>query len=154
MRREPGDWNHLLRLAALGVVAALAFVALRAVAIPASFGQYGHYRGDAIAEARTLPVRHGARADCTTCHDDVAAAQKAAVSRHAPIGCETCHGPLAAHVDDPTSMTPPAVDAAALCIRCHARAPGRPARVPQVIVAEHAGDEPCGTCHTAHVPRP
>lgn len=154
MRRNPGDWNHLWRLAGLGAVAVLAFVGLRAVAIPATFGQYGHYRGAAILEAREPPLHYAGRADCAACHDDVIAAQKTANSRHAALGCETCHGPQLAHVEAPETTKPAALEIAPLCIRCHAKAPGRAARVPQVDVAEHAGGEQCNTCHTAHVPRP
>ena len=33
--------------------------------------------------------------------------------------CEACHGPLAKHADDPGSVTPPKLDTAVLCVRCH-----------------------------------
>ena len=40
------------------VIALVAFVLLRAAVVPKSFGQYGHYRGDAIAELAARPVAH------------------------------------------------------------------------------------------------
>ena len=44
------DAGHLFRLAAVFVVGGLAFVGVRALLVPKSFGEYGHYRGDALAE--------------------------------------------------------------------------------------------------------
>ena len=46
------DAGHIFRLAAVFVCGILVFVGVRAVLVPKSFGQYGHYRGDALAEER------------------------------------------------------------------------------------------------------
>ena len=43
---------HLTRLAAVLVAALLVFAFVRAEVVPDSFGQYGHYRGDSLAEMR------------------------------------------------------------------------------------------------------
>jgi len=43
------DIEHLVRLAAVMVIALVAFAILRTAVVPRSFGQYGHYRGAAIA---------------------------------------------------------------------------------------------------------
>ena len=43
-------------------------------------------------------------------------------------------------------------DSKVLCARCHAANVARPARFPQVEVAEHTGGEACTTCHAAHNP--
>ena len=58
------DIEHLVRLAVVLVIGLVAFVVLRAAVVPRSFGQYGHYRGDAIAEAAARPVAFAG-------HDDV-----------------------------------------------------------------------------------
>jgi hypothetical protein len=44
-------------------------------------------------------------------------------------------------------------DSKVLCARCHAPNVARPARFPQVDAAEHAGQEACIACHTAHNPK-
>ena len=58
------DIEHLLRLAAVMLIAVVAFVVLRAAVVPKSFGQYGHYRGDAIAEVAARPVGHAGHEVC------------------------------------------------------------------------------------------
>jgi hypothetical protein len=71
---------------------------------------------------------------------------------HAAIRCEACHGPLAGHAADPAGKQAVRPDPRVLCARCHAANVARPARFPQVDVAEHAGGEACTTCHAAHNP--
>src|ERR1022692_2823703 len=44
------DAGHLFRLAAVFAVVGLALVGVRALLVPKSFGEYGHYRGNALAE--------------------------------------------------------------------------------------------------------
>ena len=43
------DIEHLVRLAAVMLIALAAFVIVRTAIVPKSFGQYGHFRGAAIA---------------------------------------------------------------------------------------------------------
>ena len=96
------------------------------------------------------PVAFAGRAACVECHSDVPDAMKG--GRHAAIHCEACHGPLAAHAGDPAEKKAVRPDSKILCARCHAANVARPARFPQVEVAEHAGGEACNTCHAAHNP--
>ena len=51
------DSAHLIRLAAVFILGAVVFVAIRAAVIPKSFGRYGPYRGDALTETMARPVR-------------------------------------------------------------------------------------------------
>ena len=51
------DLGHLLRFAGIFLAGALLFVGLRSWLVPKSFGQYGHYRGDAISEIAAKPIR-------------------------------------------------------------------------------------------------
>jgi hypothetical protein len=50
------DSGHLFRLAALYAVGTLTFLCIRGFLVPRSFGQYGHYRGNAIAEIAARPI--------------------------------------------------------------------------------------------------
>ena len=59
------DAEHLVRLAVAFAVVLLVFLLLREHFIPKSFGEYGHYRGDALAELSpnrfTMPVTRRAK---------------------------------------------------------------------------------------------
>jgi hypothetical protein len=146
-----GHREHLVRVAGLFVAGIVVFVALQALLIPKGFGLYGHYRAGALDDARARPIVYGGRAACLDCHADAADAAKG--SGHAGVRCEACHGPLAAHAGDPGAHAAKRPDPAVLCVRCHQQNVARPAGFPQKDRAEHAGDEPCTTCHVAHHPR-
>jgi hypothetical protein len=145
-----GHRGHLLRVAGLFAAGVLAFLVLQAFLVPKGFGVYGHYRAGALEENRVRPVAFAGRATCVECHSDVPDVMKG--GRHAAIHCEACHGPLAGHAGDPAEKKAVRPDSKVLCARCHAANVARPARFPQVEVAEHAGEEACTTCHAAHNP--
>lgn len=144
------DGEHLVRLAAVFLIAFLAFLGLRAVLVPKSFGQFGHYRGDALKEvASKKPVFAGQTA-CVDCHSDVLDVKKA--GKHAGVHCEACHGALARHAENPADVVPQLPDTAILCARCHQQNLAKPASFPQVDAKEHSGGEKCKTCHVPHDP--
>jgi len=145
------DTEHLVRLVVLIVVALVAFVILRAAVVPRSFGQYGHYRGDAVAETAARPIAFAGHDACEACHTDVVEQKKQ--GKHVVIACEACHGPLAKHADDPSSVTPPKLDTAILCARCHEANSAKPKGFPQVVTADHSGGIACDTCHQPHRPK-
>lgn len=142
---------HLIRLAAVLVAALLVFAFVRAEVVPASFGQYGHYRGDSLAENRNKKIAYAGRAACATCHEEVLTVLTK--TRHAAIGCETCHGPRAHHTEDPTITKGALPVASKLCVHCHEANPARPQAFRQVNSKEHSGGESCNTCHQAHAPK-
>ncbi len=144
------DSAHLTRLAAVVLLGAVAFVALRAAVIPKSFGRYGPYRGDALAEMMARPIRYAGHEACEGCHPDVLEIKSKGVHGH--VNCESCHGPLANHADDPASIKPVKPDVAQLCVRCHSQNPAKPSGFPQVVAKEHSQDLPCNTCHQPHSP--
>jgi len=72
---------------------------------------------------------------------------------HAHVACESCHGPLAKHAADPTTLTPPKIDVAVLCLRCHEADLAKPKTFPQVVSADHSGKVVCDTCHQPHSPK-
>jgi hypothetical protein len=143
------DTEHLVRFALLFVVAFVVFLVLRHMVVPKSFGQYGHYRGAAIAEIAARPTHFAGHETCETCHTDVL--QTKSSGKHANVNCEACHGPLANHAADP-SVLPPKVDVATLCIRCHTASAAKPKGFPQVDPEQHSAGVPCDTCHKPHSP--
>jgi transcription elongation factor Elf1 len=144
------DSGHLFRLACVFLVGILVFVVLRGFLVPRSFGQYGHYRGDAIREAADKPVVYAGHQVCETCHAEVLEVKDK--GKHARVACESCHGPLAAHADDPGSVQAEKLDTAVLCVRCHEASSSKPKWFPQVASADHSSGLPCETCHQPHSP--
>jgi len=143
------DTGHLFRFAALFVVGVTSILVVRAIVIPRSFGQYGHYRGAALKEIAKLPIKYAGHQACEVCHTDIVATKNA--GKHAGVNCEACHGPLAKHADDP-SIVPAKLDTATLCVKCHAASAAKPKGFPQVKADEHSGGLPCETCHQPHSP--
>ncbi|MDR3734913.1 MAG: multiheme c-type cytochrome [Acidobacteriaceae bacterium] len=143
------DASHLYRFAALFVIGFLVFWGVRGFVVPRSFGQYGHYRGNAISDVAGRPIHFAGHEACEACHADVVAVKS--TGKHAQLHCEACHGPLANHAADP-SITPPKLDTALLCVRCHEASAARPKNFPQVVSADHSNGLPCETCHQPHSP--
>jgi uncharacterized CHY-type Zn-finger protein len=144
------DAGHLLRLAAVFLVGVVVFLVARGLLVPRSFGQYGHYRGNAIAEIAAHPAVFAGHQTCETCHSDVLEVKQK--GRHARVNCEACHGALAKHAEDPGSVKPEKLQAAVLCARCHQANIAKPKQFPQVVPAEHSGGAACDMCHQPHSP--
>ncbi len=144
------DSGHLFRLASVFAVGILMFVVVRGFLVPRSFGQYGHFRGDAIHEIAAKPIVFAGHQACESCHADVLEVKDK--GKHARVSCESCHGALAAHADDPGSVQPEKLDTAVLCVRCHEANSAKPKWFPQVVSAEHSSGLPCDTCHQPHSP--
>lgn len=149
--------RHVVRVALVVVVAVAGVSIARGLLIPKSYGMYGAYRYDNVAEQmnRRVPAHRGPAA-CGECHSTEF--EKRAAGSHRTVSCEVCHGPLAFHVKDDGSVEAPAIDRSyALCARCHRKVEGRPAAFPQVVLEEHVPGalEPnvCITCHDPHSPK-
>ena len=145
------DIEHLVRLAVVAAVGVVTFFALRAAVVPRSFGQYGHYRGDALGEVAARPISFAGHEVCEACHTEIA--EQKNQGKHVVVACESCHGALAKHAEDPASMKPRKLDTAVLCARCHEANSAKPKDFPQVATAEHAGGLACDTCHQPHKPK-
>ena len=143
------DAGHLLRFGLLFVFAFVVFLMLRHVVVPKSFGQYGHYRGAAIAEIAAKPIHYAGHDACETCHTDVQQVKSSGV--HAHVNCEACHGPLSRHAEDP-SVQPAKLNTAVLCVGCHAASAAKPATIKQVDAEQHSTGLACETCHKPHSP--
>jgi uncharacterized CHY-type Zn-finger protein len=144
------DAEHLIRLAGAFVIGFAIFLLLRAYFVPKSFGEYGHYRGNALAELSHKPISYAGHQACEDCHADVLQVKKA--GKHAGVNCEACHGPLAKHAEDPASVVPQLPDTAVLCARCHEENVAKPKTFPQVVSKQHSGGEVCKSCHVPHSP--
>jgi Cytochrome c554 and c-prime len=144
------DTGHLWRVALVFLAGIIAFVVVRALLVPKSFGEYGHYRGNAIAEIAAKPVVFAGHQACESCHSDVLALKKD--GKHVGVNCEACHGALAAHAGDPGTVQPPKLDTAVLCVRCHQTNVAKPKEFPQIAAQEHSSGLPCETCHQPHSP--
>ncbi len=149
--------RHVFRVAIVLVLGLVAFIVGRSFLVPRSYGMYGGYRFDNVAEQRSArPPLHGGARSCAECHDDRAAAL--ARGSHARVSCEVCHGPLGRHVRDGDVVAKPAIDRSPrLCGYCHAKIDGRPEKFPQVAFERHVerglGPKGCLECHDPHSPR-
>jgi cytochrome c553 len=141
--------KHITRLLLLlGAALVLALVA-RQFLIPESFYRFGHFRANSVTEiAAKEPVFQGS-GYCTACHGERHAQWSA--SSHKSVACETCHGPAKGHPANGKLPTP--TDTRALCTLCHEAIVGRAQMPRQIVVASHAGDQPCKTCHNPHSPK-
>ena len=162
--------RHIVRL----ILVMVGFGAAASVAMifftPASFYQYGHYRGDSVAEIASDKPKYHEPAYCESCHAEQFTAWSKGAHHRADIGkavkCETCHGPAggrdarglfqhsATGTDHPENLKlAVTADTRKLCTLCHERMAGRPVQQPQIAVADHAGTQQCIACHNAHSPK-
>jgi len=146
----PRDGEHLVRLVLLFAAGVLLLLVVRALFVPAGFGDYGHFRTGAIADAGKRQNVFAGRAACAECHGEVLTAL--AKGSHAKVGCESCHGALAAQVADADKVKPVAIEVVELCSLCHAKNQARPKNQPQVDPGPHAEGNVCTECHDAHAP--
>ena len=150
MRELFRDKEHLVRMAGLFAIGFLLFVVLRGILIPADFGEFGHFRGGALDDNRSVAPVFAGRAACEDCHDDVATERVGGA--HGSVGCEACHGALALHAEDPSVVLPELPAAMSLCRSCHQINVARPEWFPQVESDEHSEGEACNECHMPHNP--
>ncbi|HUL60623.1 MAG TPA: cytochrome C [Anaeromyxobacteraceae bacterium] len=149
--------RHVFRAAlVLAVATAVVFLG-RSLLVPRSYGDYGPYRADNVAEqARVRAPRHGGPASCAGCH--AKQAEVRAAGSHKTVSCEVCHAPLAVHVDGTAVKGKMPVDRSfTLCARCHRRIAGRPEKFKQVVLEQHVQGPlesgACLECHDPHSPK-
>lgn len=169
------DTLHLWILGSILLLAGTGFMTVRHLIVPASFGQYGHFRGTALGEAATKKRTLTTREDCTVCHDKMVRPLSA---KHARVHCADCHGQGTEHMAACTEVKSKAAAGATItcnkngltspnirsvCLHCHAKVVGRAPKHPQIIEAEHIKDNGprhpeslsvCLECHYAHDPDP
>ena len=141
---------QLKRLIPIFIVFVGLFLLVRHFLIPESFGQYGHYRGDALTEIAALEMRVASKAMCVECHGDVQEVIENDV--HAALSCIICHGEGLAHTLEPSAVKIEKLTGRALCLKCHQLNPARPVEVVfQVDPVTHNPEfENCSDCHHPH----
>jgi cytochrome c553 len=135
-----------------------------------SFYQYGHYRGNSVADIASDKPKYKGTAYCASCHAEQLAEWSNGVHNRPDIGkvvrCEVCHSAGGGRdargkfENSPTGPDHPKnlkmvvpTDTRQLCTLCHERMTGRPLQQRQIVVAEHAGTQQCTVCHNPHSPR-
>jgi cytochrome c553 len=162
--------KHIRRLILLVISFAVIAIAARNFLVDKSFYEYGHYRGNAVAEiARDKPKYQGTEY-CKSCHAPQFAQWSKGIHDSADIGkvvkCEVCHGPGGGrdhkqnYINATTGPVHPAnlklvvpTDSRALCTLCHEKLQGRPLQQAQIVIEDHAGSQQCTLCHNPHSPR-
>ena len=139
---------QLSRLILLTFAIVVSFLVARTLLTPASFREYGFYRGAALAELAAHPAVFAGKKSCEECHDDMV--ENLAKDSHRTLACEGCHEPCAEHVGNPEIK--PAIPKDAICVRCHEANPSRPAWHHQIKVSNHYSGQSCFECHVPHQP--
>ncbi|PWB69225.1 hypothetical protein C3F09_10460 [candidate division GN15 bacterium] len=142
--------QQIIPLGILFAAAIIGLVVLRAIFVPPTFGEHGHYRAAAVDEISQLPESYAGIKACMDCHSDVYDLKQASV--HKGLSCETCHGAAAAHAADPEAAKPVVPTGRNLCLTCHGYLDSRPSGFPQIISATHNPAKPCMSCHNPHSP--
>lgn len=145
MRAIPPQITRLILLT-IGIVAT--YLVARHFLTPASFGQQGFFRADAIAEVASHPPVYAGRQACDECHSEVLL--KLAKKEHKHLSCEGCHGPGQAHVENPDIKM--GVLHYSHCVRCHEANPSRPKTHKQIVLKSHYPGDKCTECHVPHQP--
>lgn len=155
-------YSHVIRICMILVVVVVVGVAVRAMVLPKSFGEYGHYRGTAIEDEMNRPIRNGTNASCLVCHPYIREMHMEGV--HKTVSCEFCHGPVADHVKDGKVIAKlpkkQGKDIKTLCLRCHNQIiRARPKEsikmisMPGHLEQKHVRvDHNCNQCHNVHAP--
>ena len=142
--------QQIISLAIVFSVLIAMFIGARILLVPESFGEYGHYRADAVADNASKEINYAGYGACLDCHEDIF--EQKENSNHDKVSCEACHGPAAKHVDAPDEFTPTAPRGRGYCPLCHGYNPSRPTGFPQILTTLHNPGRPCMTCHDPHNP--
>lgn len=139
---------QVLRLFLLAVGIVTFYSLARFCLTPASFGQYGWYRGEALKELQEREVVYAGKKACEECHSDEC--KKLAGHEHKTLSCEGCHGPGQAHADNPDLKLE--ISNYSYCVRCHEANRSRPKWHKQIVSKDHYPDSKCTECHVPHAP--
>ena len=136
---------QVFRLVLLTFAIVVSYLFARTLLTPQSFGEYGFYRGVALAELSSkTPVFAGKEAYGAHQPEILKTLLEGA---HKTVSCESCHG--AVNAED--LHRKPAILGDKVCMRCHVADPARPAWFKQIVVIDHYEDQ-CMECHEPHQP--
>lgn len=148
MRRLFNMPPQVFRLVLLVVGIVVSYSVARYFLTPASFGQYGWYRGEALAELASRQPMFAGRKACGDCHSDKL--ELLLKHEHKTLSCEGCHGPGQAHAEDPDVEI--SKSNYGVCLRCHEANPSRPKWHKQIVSKDHYTGSKCTDCHVPHAP--
>ncbi len=142
---------QLKTLIPLFVLFVAVFMVIRFFLIPESFGEYGHYRGDALEDNASHALVYAGKGACLECHPKEA--EMLEYDLHSELSCEVCHGPGMKHVITPEIkglLVKP--DSRKSCGICHNFHFARNANfINQVDVKKHHDEkQKCIDCHNPH----
>ena len=140
---------QVTRLVLLTVGIVVTYSIARYYLTPASFGEFGWYRANALGEIASSQPAYAGRPACEECHSDEY--QKATSFEHKTLSCEACHGAGRAHADNP-DMYKMTILTFSHCVRCHEANPSRPKWHKQVNSKNHYVGQVCTECHMPHHP--
>lgn len=162
--------KHIVRLLLLMVICAVAAYAGKQYLTVDSFYQFGHYRGDSVAEIASDKPKYAIPMNCQICHVERYTEWSQGIHNLPELGkgvkCDVCHGApgsqdnkpetyefltAAKHMKNFKPQTP--AENIKQCTLCHEQMPGRPVEQKQIMVATHSGTQPCRDCHNLHSPR-
>ncbi|MHB1107176.1 MAG: multiheme c-type cytochrome [Lutibacter sp.] len=127
------------------------FILIQQLLTPESFGEYGHYRANALDDNKMSTSFYKGESKCNECHQDIF--DQKALDVHDAVRCESCHSPK---IDASTDckVSPPIVKGTIkFCAECHATNPARLKKgVPQLDFKEHYEKQNCIECHNPHAP--
>ena len=138
---------QIVRLVLLTLAIVGSYLVARAILTPASFGELGWYRAEALVELRSRTPVYAGKQACDECHSDQL--QKLAKFEHKTLSCEACHGVSREHAENPDIL--PVKLTGSHCIRCHEANPSRPKWFKQIVVKDHYAGK-CTECHVPHQP--
>jgi hypothetical protein len=140
------------RLIGVLFLAVAGLIIARALLVPDTFGDVGHYRAAAVDTIAAHEKKYAGHQECALCHGAIDARRLA--SYHRGVACESCHGPGAAHAANPIEVKPSIPRERSHCPLCHAYNPSRPTGFAQIDPVAHNPTTPCVTCHDPHQPEP
>jgi hypothetical protein len=139
---------QIARLVLLTIGIVTIYLTARYFLTPPTFGDYGWYRGAALAEISMRSPVHAGKKACLECHLDEH--EEVAGGEHRNLSCEACHGAAQDHAQNPD--LPLAKPTYSQCVRCHEAEPARPKWHPQISSREHYPGDRCTECHIPHDP--
>jgi hypothetical protein len=143
----PPQLKVLLPLFAIFIVI---FMVIRQFIVPASFGEYGFYRGNSLIDNANKKLVFSSKEVCIECHADIN--EKLHSDLHSDLSCIVCHGTGLEHANSPNSVKIIKNSGRENCGRCHSINPARSKdAVNQVDIAEHHKEKnDCIECHNPH----
>jgi len=127
------------------------FLVVRNMLVPATFGQYGHYRGASLADNADHEINFAGQKACLECHQDIEDLKLTDV--HSTIHCETCHGPGQKHVNSGDAADIFKPGSREFCGNCHQKDAGkRLTTIVQIDLNVHNTGKNCIECHNPHQP--